>query len=277
MVLCMHQLGLMNLAKLGEPIRGRLWPAKDRSTSREHSTTLTGPARWHFSMSSLPKQTPFSCSWIKVWRPPPLPEHDPRAKLKVLRLLLTAGLMTPERDHRHRRQAGVTRCACGRGAPTIEHISWKCGLFKEQRAPAQRIITRYRRLPTCFRLCTLVPSSLRMPVEEVKTVQAALLKIWQRHISDWGDDPTDPAIIHLPSVPPAASSSSDHHEPPPVPPQDDPQLQPMSRNGHVLQLLPTGGAFCRKCGKQTKIIKHLRLNILGKRCKFASLPPQQWA
>ena len=59
-------------------------------------------------------------------------------------------------------------------------------------------------------------------------------------------------IIHLPSVPPAASSSSDHHEPPPVPPQDDPQLQPMSRNGHVLQLLPTGGAFCRKCGKQTK-------------------------
>ena len=207
---------------------------------------------------------------------PPLPEHDPRAKLKVLRLLLTAGLMTPERDHRHRRQAGVTRCACGRGAPTIEHISWKCGLFKEQRAPAQRIIARYRRLPTCFRLCTLVPSSLRMPVEEVKTVQAALLKIWQRHISDWGDDPTDPAIIHLPSVPPAASSSSDHHEPPPVPPQDDPQLQPMSRNGHVLQLLPTGGAFCRKCGKQTKIIKHLRLKILGKRCKFASLPPQQW-
>ncbi|CAE7813091.1 FCPA, partial [Symbiodinium necroappetens] len=94
------------------------------------------------------------------------------AKLKVLRLLPAAGLMTPERDHRHRRQAGEARCACGRGTPTIEHISWKCS------CPAHHH-------------------------KEVKTVQASLISIWQHHISDWGDDPTDQAFVQLPSTPPA--------------------------------------------------------------------------
>ena len=52
---------------------------------------------------------------------PPAPEKDPRAKLKVLRLLLTAGLMTPERSHRHRRKGGAVQCSCGSGEPTIAH------------------------------------------------------------------------------------------------------------------------------------------------------------
>ena len=44
---------------------------------------------------------------------PPSPSEDPRARLKVLRLLLIGGLMNPERNHRHRRHRGIVRCRCG--------------------------------------------------------------------------------------------------------------------------------------------------------------------
>ena len=80
-----------------------------------------------------------------------------------------------------------------------------------------------------------------LPATARKTVQTALITIWQRHIADWGYDPADQAVIEIPAPPPAGSQ-----------PWPDPQTQPVSRNGHVLQLLPAGGAFCRKCGQQTK-------------------------
>ena len=41
----------------------------------------------------------------------------------------------------------------------------------------------------------------------------------------------DQAVIEIPAPPPAGSQ-----------PWPDPQTQPVSRNGHVLQLLPDGGA-----------------------------------
>ena len=49
--------------------------------------------------------------------------HDPRPRLKILRLLLTGGLMDPERDRRHMRKAERVKCQCG-GTPSHDHISW---------------------------------------------------------------------------------------------------------------------------------------------------------
>lgn len=45
----------------------------------------------------------------------PDPSVDPRPRLKILRLLISGGLQTPERDHRHRRKTGQIKCACNTG------------------------------------------------------------------------------------------------------------------------------------------------------------------
>lgn len=68
-------------------------------------------------------------------------KHDPRAKMKILRLLLPAGIQTPERDHRRRKKTGDIVCKCNLGAPTIHHISWMCPIFSQQRAPISAIRT----------------------------------------------------------------------------------------------------------------------------------------
>ena len=47
------------------------------------------------------------------------PQADPRAKLKVLRLLLTGGLQNPERQHRHKKKDGTVVCLCKQGEPSV--------------------------------------------------------------------------------------------------------------------------------------------------------------
>ena len=91
------------------------------------------------------------------------PALDPRPRLKVLRLLLTAGLQTPERDHRHRRQPGSVKCACGQGSPTIFHLSWECSLSQSIRAPMMKVLPApLHELPPCFQIATIVPTSMKI-------------------------------------------------------------------------------------------------------------------
>ena len=72
-----------------------------------------------------------------------LPElsSDPRPRMKVLRLLLVGGLLSPVANHRHRKLPGAITCGCG-GNPTNHHISWQCPLFKDLRAPALAALSR---------------------------------------------------------------------------------------------------------------------------------------
>ena len=53
-------------------------------------------------------------------------ENAPKLRMKVLRLLLIGGLVTSEREHRHRKLSGKTVCSCGAAEPSIERISWEC-------------------------------------------------------------------------------------------------------------------------------------------------------
>jgi hypothetical protein len=50
---------------------------------------------------------------------------------------------------------------------------------------------------------------------------------------------------------------------------------PTIKRGHILKLIPSGGVFCCRCGKQTKYQKHQRLKILNKPCRFPDLDPSQ--
>ena len=91
------------------------------------------------------------------------PQIDPRPKLKVLRLLISVGLQTPERDHRHRRRPGSLTCKCGSNSPTIFHISWECSCMQQIRQEIwQYLPCSFESLPLCFQLTTVVPVHLQI-------------------------------------------------------------------------------------------------------------------
>ena len=104
---------------------------------------------------------------------------DPRPHLKILRLLLTGGLMDPERDGRHRKKPGKVKCQCG-GAPSHDHISWHCPQFRDLRMPAM-----VRALPVCFKRTTVVPVTSAITQTSVQAIQAAVVNIWQQRIKEW--------------------------------------------------------------------------------------------
>ena len=202
------------------------------------------------------------------------PKQDPRAQLKVLRLLLTAGLQNPERQHRHKRKEGTVQCLCKKGEPSLEHLSWYCSLFDAIRKPAlENLPTPLEDLPKSFLCCAIVPTNMIITQQQAIVIQKALVEIWQSHIQDWyeadenflilpPDQPEAELIGNTPNLQTesAASSSAD----------------PVSKNGHILKISPDGGVFCQKCGKSTKFLKHQRLKILSKPCQHPNLPQAQW-
>ena len=149
------------------------------------------------------------------------------------------------------------------------HISWECVKFKDLRAKALAVLPKpLNRLPTCFINCTIVPHSLSIDKQSLEIIQATLVTIWQRHIQEWHEDPegfqvvTTGATPHFPSSLPALS--------------DTEKFLPVPRKGHVLKLPPTKGVFCIKRGKQTANLKHQRLKITNKPCKYSHLPKDKW-
>ena len=201
------------------------------------------------------------------------PKTDPRPRLKILRQLMSAGLQTPERDHRHRKQSGTVTCACGNGSPTIFHLSWECPLSQQLREPMMKALPApLHELPTCFQIATIVPHDMTISKVNLHIVQNTLISIWQKHIEEWygKDEDTPQATVthitepHLEPTQfenPSAPISAVHQAP---------------KRGHILKLIPTGGVFCCRCGLQTKIIQHQRLKILSKACAFPDLPESDW-
>ena len=192
----------------------------------------------------------------------PATELDPRPRLKILRLLLTGGLMDPERDRRHRRKAEPVKCQCG-AIPSHDHITWHCPRLKALRAPALAALPRpLRTLPVCFKRTTVVPSTLAITEEALHSVQKSLVDVWQRHIQEWHSAEDVATFTLQPSAPATAV---------PVPAN-----VPVEKRGHVLKPTASGGIFCCKCGRQTQYIKHVRLKITKTPCPNAALPPDRW-
>ena len=104
---------------------------------------------------------------------PPLdPKSDPRPRLKVLKLILSVGLQSPERDHRRK---GTITCACGLGSPSIFHISWECPLMKEIRDPMLTFLPApLHELPPCFLFATIVPADMVISRPNLHIIQNVL-------------------------------------------------------------------------------------------------------
>lgn len=155
------------------------------------------------------------------------PKSDPRPRLKVLRLILSVGLQSPERDHRHRRRKGSITCACGNGSPSLFHISWECPLMKDIRGPMMPCLPApIQDLPPCFQFATIVPNNMVISQHNLHIIQNTLITIWQTHIEQWygeGDAPQPQPTVA------------------PEEPTDEPQ--PIIKRGHVLKLIPSGGVF----------------------------------
>ena len=206
------------------------------------------------------------------------PDIDPRPKLKILRLIMCAGVQTPEKDHHHRKRQGTIQCSCGNGSPTIHHISWECKCFKDIRDELWQYMPRPKPLnsvPTCFRLTTLVPLGMNITEEQVMGIQNALVKIWQKHVQMWygTTDSHDTPPFNNPDAPTNTTSENNLASSSTTPTAPS---APAIKRGHVLKLIPEGGVFCCRCGKQTKNQKHQRLKILNEPCRYPDLDPSQW-
>lgn len=114
--------------------------------------------------------------------------------------------------------------------------------------------------------------------DHVIALQQVLVQILQSHINDWYHGSDNFLIVpdnyQIPQHDPDHSMPPSSQDPPVV--AAIPDSQPVSRNGHVLKIMETGGVFCQKCGKSTKLQKHQRLKILSKPCVNPNLPMDQW-
>lgn len=81
-------------------------------------------------------------------------------KLGVLRRLLVGGLLTEERDSRHRKDLRQPKCQCG-AEPTVWHISWYCPLFENARKHILDVV-KPEDLPMCTRYSALIPIRLQL-------------------------------------------------------------------------------------------------------------------
>ena len=181
--------------------------------------------------------------------------QDPRPRLKILRLLICGGLMDPERDARHRKKPGTVYCKCNQPI-NFDHITWQCPLTADLRAPAIAVLSdTVESLPLCFRRTTLVPQTFQIDKSSLHIVQTSLVNIWQKHILDWCET-EEPATF----APPVTDNAESNLR------------QPVERNGHIIKPIPNAeGVFCVRCGMQTKLVKHLRLKILRKKCTQANV------
>ena len=123
------------------------------------------------------------------------PEEDARPRMNILRLLISGGLMSPERDHRHRRKQGKVLCSCGEAELDVIHISWHC--------------KNYQHLPVCFRYATIVPVDLDIDQSAIAIIQATLVTMWQRHITSWSEDLEEFQVITSERIPQAIVNGPD--------------------------------------------------------------------
>ena len=186
-----------------------------------------------------------------------------RMKLSVLRRLFAGGLLTESRIRKHKRRPETITCPCGLGEEdTVEHISWRCTKYQAVRAQMlNKLPQQGRRLPVITQYAALILKNSQLTQDQIDCLQETLVTIWQQHIrSFYAEDVND-----TPATTPAQPSSS-----------SQPANSTRTANGHALAMLPSGGMWCRKCGRQCARLQHIRLKITRNPCPHANKDETQW-
>ncbi|CAK0853302.1 unnamed protein product [Prorocentrum cordatum] len=178
---------------------------------------------------------------------------DARKKLGVLRLILAGGLMTAERNARHRGDGSHSKCRCG-AEEDVMHVSWHCGDYVDLRRAALRVLPRdIMQAPMCVRYAAVIPQSSSLTVAQVSAKQSMPIDIWTQHVQRY--------------------HAGDRFA-------EGPQGVPRSltlENGHALAARKDAqGVWCRKCGKYVQRLQHVRLKITSAPCTAADLPEERW-
>ena len=191
-----------------------------------------------------------------------LQQEESRKKVAVLRLLLAGGLMTEERDARHKRVVTNTDCdTCG-VPKTLYHVSWECQDYEELREPVlAELGCTVESLPICTRYAGIIPQRLDMDDTQVRALQLMLVEIWQMNIERFHDKQQHyQKKVRLAMERQEGAGSAQFEE-----------------NGHVLEpRVGQEGVWCRKCGKFVTRLKHVRLKITGSKCVQKDLPVGEW-
>lgn len=195
--------------------------------------------------------------------PDPDMVEQARMKLAVLRRLFAGGLLTEARVRKHKRHAEISVCSCGLGEEdTAEHVSWRCTKYQAIRATVLRKLPQQgRNLPVITKYAALILKTSRLTSDQIQSLQETLVTIWQQHIrSFYAEDVND--------VPPST----------PIPSSGNSQQKASIRqaNGHALAMLPSGGMWCRKCGKQCARLQHIKLKNTKNPCPHANKDESQW-
>lgn len=70
-------------------------------------------------------------------------------------------------------------CACANDKETVDHVSWQCSAYTEQRQDLfSRIGRRLQDLPTCLRYAGLVPRTCLLSDDSIKLIQQCLVFVW---------------------------------------------------------------------------------------------------
>ena len=175
---------------------------------------------------------------------------EARAQMGVLRTILAGGLMTPDRALRHRRKQGEHMCRCGAERESVEHVSWRCEQYQEYRSQlSTQLSCSIDELPVCMQYAAVVPTDCLLTDEEIFAIQSYLVKVWQHHIKQWqaGED-----LVVIPRE---------------INEQQVIRGEDVEENGHLLAARSNGpGMWCKRCGKYTSMLKHVRLKITKTPC-----------
>ena len=178
---------------------------------------------------------------------------EARKQLGVLRLVLAGGLMTSERNARHRGDGSHSKCRCG-AEEDVMHVTWHCGEYAGRRREALKVLPGdIMQAPMCVLYAAVIPQSSPLTVPQVVALQTMFVDIWTRHIQRYheGDRFADG-------------------------PGSGPRALTME-NGHALAPRKDAeGVWCRKCGKYVQRLQHVRLKITGAPCTAADLPEERW-
>lgn len=180
--------------------------------------------------------------------------NEARAQLGVLRKLLAGGLMSRERNARHRKsdKKEDRMCRCGAAEATVQHVTWECVIHKDVRNKAQKEYGWDRRsMHKCTKYAGIIPGKSKLTQAQAKGLQRMMVNIWQEEIRSWYSGAEYGEVA-------TPRSASGVHE-----------------NGHVLAKRDGGkeGVWCKKCGKYVTLLKHIRLKITSKPCEA---PEGQW-
>ncbi|CAE7437407.1 unnamed protein product [Symbiodinium sp. CCMP2592] len=185
-----------------------------------------------------------------------------RQKVAVLRLLLAGGLMTEERDYRHKRVHQDANCSVCGVLKTVWHVSWDCKVHSHIRDPVVASLPcSVNALPVCTRYAGIIPTRLVMDDAQVCALQSMLVDIWRRNIAEFHDKQR-----HYQTVVHAAVQEGGGQD------------GAFQENGHAIQARTEGrpGVWCRKCGKFVTRLKHVKLKITGTVCAQKDLPEAEW-